>query len=75
MTHAEGLAAGLPSELAFPRSAKYGDDLALDASMGPNPLWLTEWLCAEMPLESGTRVLDLGCGQGLPVCSLPASTT
>ena len=33
--------------------------------MGFNPLWLTEWLCKEMHLVSGTQVLDLGCGKGL----------
>jgi len=33
--------------------------------MGLNPLWLTEWLCKKMPLGSGMRVLDLGCGKGL----------
>jgi SAM-dependent methyltransferase len=33
--------------------------------MGPNALWLTEWLCKDMALHSGMRVLDLGCGKGL----------
>jgi ubiquinone/menaquinone biosynthesis C-methylase UbiE len=31
--------------------------------MGPNPLWLTEWLCELMDLRPGMRVLDLGCGR------------
>ncbi|MGE5251712.1 MAG: SAM-dependent methyltransferase [Bacteroidota bacterium] len=33
--------------------------------MGLNSLWLTEWLCQEMDLAPGMRVLDLGCGRGL----------
>jgi cyclopropane fatty-acyl-phospholipid synthase-like methyltransferase len=33
-------------------------------SGGANPLWLTEWLAEAMPLQTGVRVLDLGCGRG-----------
>jgi SAM-dependent methyltransferase len=33
--------------------------------MGPNVLWLTEWLCVQMELEPGMRVLDMGCGKAL----------
>jgi len=33
--------------------------------MGPSALWLTEWLCDEMALEPGMRVLDMGCGRCL----------
>jgi ubiquinone/menaquinone biosynthesis C-methylase UbiE len=33
--------------------------------MGPNALWLTEWMCQAMRLQPGMRVLDLGCGRGL----------
>lgn len=33
--------------------------------MGPNALWLTESLLEVMPLESGMRVLDLGCGTAM----------
>ena len=33
--------------------------------MGPNALWLAEWLCEEMDLKPGMRVLDMGCGRGL----------
>ena len=33
--------------------------------MGPNPLWLTEWLCVAMDLRPGMRVLDLGFGKAL----------
>jgi cyclopropane fatty-acyl-phospholipid synthase-like methyltransferase len=31
--------------------------------MGSNVLWMTEWLCQELALEPGMRVLDLGCGR------------
>jgi cyclopropane fatty-acyl-phospholipid synthase-like methyltransferase len=33
--------------------------------MGPNVLWLTEFLCEAMDLRPGMRVLDLGCGKAL----------
>jgi len=49
----------------FPRSNGYDPDWVLDGWMGPNPLWLAEWLTQELPLESGDRVLDLGCGKAL----------
>lgn len=47
----------------FPRSSRYDPAWVLDGYMGPNPLWLTEWLCEAMPLRPGMRVLDLGCGR------------
>ena len=31
--------------------------------MGPNPLWLTEFLAEELTIERNMRVLDLGCGK------------
>lgn len=49
----------------FPRSSGYDADWVLDGNMGPNPLWLAEWLTAEMKLDPGMRVLDLGCGMAL----------
>ncbi len=33
--------------------------------MGPNVLWLTEWLAESLELSAGMRVLDLGCGKAL----------
>ncbi|MGC4046210.1 MAG: methyltransferase domain-containing protein [Armatimonas sp.] len=33
--------------------------------MGPNVLWLTEFLCEAMDLRPGMRVLDLGCGKAI----------
>lgn len=37
----------------------------VDNWMGPNPLWLMEWLCSALDLPAGARVLDLGCGKAL----------
>jgi SAM-dependent methyltransferase len=49
----------------FPRSAKYDPEWVLEGWMGPNVLWLTEWLCEKMELKPGMRVLDMGCGKAL----------
>lgn len=50
----------------FPRSGQYEDHWILDNNMGPNALWLMEWLCqADLRLEPGMRVLDLGCGKAI----------
>jgi len=49
----------------FPRSAKYDPEWVLNGWMGPNVLWLTEWLCEKMELKTGMRVLDMGCGKAL----------
>lgn len=49
----------------FPRSARYGRDFQLDNQMGPNALWLCEWLAGALPLTPGMRVLDLGCGRAM----------
>jgi cyclopropane fatty-acyl-phospholipid synthase-like methyltransferase len=49
----------------YPRSAKYDPAWVMANMMGPNPLWLTEWLTGAMRLEPGMRVLDLGCGTAL----------
>ncbi|GEM_PF-5856527 len=55
------------SDLAarFPRSFTYGRDCAIAYSMGPNALWLTEFLAASLTLQPGMRVLDHGCGMGM----------
>jgi SAM-dependent methyltransferase len=47
----------------YPRSAKYDPDWVVKGWMGPNVLWLTEWLCEKMDLKPGVRVLDMGCGK------------
>ncbi|GAB92129.1 SAM-dependent methyltransferase [Gordonia rhizosphera] len=49
----------------FPRASGYNPDWVRAAvSGGANSLWLTEWLCEAMDLQSGMRVLDLGAGRG-----------
>lgn len=35
----------------------------LDGPYGGNPLWLAEWLCEDVQLQAGMKVLDLGCGR------------
>jgi SAM-dependent methyltransferase len=50
---------------SFPRSAKYDPEWVLKGWMGPNVLWLTEFLCEKMELKPGMRVLDMGCGKAL----------
>lgn len=47
----------------FPRSSKYDLQWMMELAMGPNPLWLTEYLTEGMKLEPGMKVLDLGCGK------------
>lgn len=49
----------------FPRSAGYDPHQMIDNWMGPNALWLMEWLCSALDLQPGARVLDLGCGKAL----------
>jgi cyclopropane fatty-acyl-phospholipid synthase-like methyltransferase len=55
----------LSSKRGFPRSAAYDQAWMFDHSMGPNPLWLAEWLCRGMKLSADMTVLDLGCGKAL----------
>lgn len=49
----------------FPRSGSYDAAWVLENQMGPNVLWLAEWLSEAMELRPGMRVLDLGCGTAL----------
>jgi SAM-dependent methyltransferase len=49
----------------FPRSARYDPEWVMENQMGPNVLWLTEWLTEIMDLKPGMRVLDMGCGMAL----------
>ena len=49
----------------FPLSAKYDPQWMLEDRMGPNALWLTEWLSEAMDLKPGMRVLDMGCGKAM----------
>ena len=50
---------------AFPLSSKYDAEWVITNEMGPNALWLTEWLGGAMELKAGMRVLDMGCGKGM----------
>jgi SAM-dependent methyltransferase len=49
----------------FPRSSRYDADWMLGNQMGPNAVWLLEWLCEQFPITPGMRVLDLGCGKAM----------
>ena len=49
----------------FPNSGKYDPHWVIENRMGLNALWLTEWLCQELHLKPGSRILDLGCGKAL----------
>ena len=49
----------------FPRSSKYDPEWVVRNEMGPNSLWLCEFLLEKMVLEPGMRVLDMGCGMGM----------
>jgi SAM-dependent methyltransferase len=49
----------------FPLSNKYDPLCVLNNSMGPHPLWLTEYTVQSLDLKPGMRVLDLGCGKGM----------
>lgn len=40
----------------FPQTGKYDPQWIVEKSMGPNVLWLTEWLCREMRLEPGEQM-------------------
>ncbi len=49
----------------FPKSSSYDPEWMMDHQMGPNAVWLMEWLTKGLRLEKGMRVLDLGCGKAL----------
>ncbi len=49
----------------FPRASTYDPAWVLENAMGPNVLWLTEFLADAMHLEPGMRVLDMGCGRAM----------
>ena len=51
--------------MQYPKADKYMVPRYLQKIMGPNPLKLTEELLSRYPLTPGSRVMDLGCGQGL----------
>jgi len=49
----------------FPRSNQYDPRWVAGNQMGPNALWLTEWLMENFELSPGMRVLDMGCGRAV----------
>ena len=50
---------------SYPRTSAYDPTWVFLNHMGPNVLWLTEWLTQVLDLEPGMRVLDLGCGTAI----------
>jgi SAM-dependent methyltransferase len=49
----------------FPRSAAYDPARVIENLMGPNVLWLAEFLGEALDLHPGMRVLDMGCGKAI----------
>jgi len=49
----------------FPLSNQYDGKWVAENQMGPNVLWLTEWLTEKIELKAGMRVLDMGCGNAM----------
>ena len=47
----------------FPLSSKYNPEWIFKNEMGPNVLWLLEWLLEDLKIENGMRILDMGCGK------------
>ena len=60
------------AEPRFPRSSRYDPEWVFENQMGPNVLWLTEWLAEAMALEPGMRVLDMGAGRAISSVFLAA---
>jgi len=46
----------------YPRASTYDPVWTIETRMGPNVLWLAEWLSEITTWRPGARVLDLGCG-------------
>lgn len=49
----------------FPRASKYDLQWIMDNQMGPNALWLAEWLLETIRLRPEMKVLDLACGTAM----------
>ena len=49
----------------YPLSNQFDANWVLENQMGPNVLWLLEWLIKDMDIKPGMRILDLGCGKAL----------
>lgn len=57
--------AGLMSHDRFPLASAYDPAWVWTNHMGPNVLWLTEYLTEVVDLQPGMRVLDMGCGTAI----------
>ena len=49
----------------YPLASGYAPEWVFANQMGPNALWLMEWLVRAMDLQPGMRVLDMGCGRAM----------
>lgn len=49
----------------FPRSSNYDLEWMFKNEMGPNSVWLMEFLTEEVEIKPGMKVLDLGCGMAM----------
>ena len=49
----------------FKRSAKYSVEWMKQNQMGPNSVWLTEYLTEEILIDPNMKILDLGCGKAM----------
>lgn len=49
----------------FPLSSKYDIEWINENEMGPNSIWLSEFLLNDMNIEKDMRILDLGCGKAI----------
>lgn len=56
------------TQARYPRSNSYDARWVIENQMGPNALWLLEWLAPALGLDTlrpCARVLDLGCGRAM----------
>ena len=49
----------------FPKSNNYNPEFVAKNQMGPNSLWLMEWLTEKIEINKNMKVLDLGCGRAI----------
>ena len=66
LSYGDGVA--LPDDLTHDRwirSNGYDPEWVIENQMGPNALWLLEWLTEALSIQPGDRVLDLGCGRAM----------
>jgi len=49
----------------FPKSNNYDPEFVAENQMGPNSIWLMEWLTEKIEIKEDIKVLDLGCGRAM----------